>query len=95
MRFFNSRKNNALAHDIAVPPAAESDDLGIPPTEKQPPQNLTDDDGASLEAPSENAQQGVKKAEAITLTWTRNELIVAYGLWVTRKAPVISADCDN
>jgi hypothetical protein len=80
MKFFNNRKTNALAQDIAVPPTTESNDPSIPPAEKLPPQNLTDDDGISIEAPSENVQQGVKTAEAITLTWTRNELIVAYNL---------------
>jgi hypothetical protein len=80
MKFFGNRGRNGLPHDSDVTPTAESNDLGIPPAEKQPPTNLTDDDGVSIEAPSEDIQQGVKKAEAVTLTWTRNELIVAYGL---------------
>lgn len=80
MKFFGDNKNAEEASDIAVPPTAvESKDLTSPPAEKQAP-HLTDDDGASIEAPSENVQMGVKKAQAITLTWTRSELIVAYAL---------------
>ena len=86
MKFFNNHKNNALAHDIAVPSTIKSNDFSVPPAENQPPQNFTDDGVISIEAPSENVQQGVKKAEAITLTWTREELIVAYGLCVTSRA---------
>lgn len=80
MKFFGYRNDGDHANDIAVPPTAESNDLGTPPAEKQPPQHLTDDDGASIEAPSEDVQMGVKKAQAITLTWTTQELVVAYAL---------------
>jgi hypothetical protein len=80
MKFFGNRSSKALPHDIAVPPTAEDNDLGISPAEKQPPQNLTDGDEISVESPSEEVQLGVKKVEAVTLTWTKNELIVAYGL---------------
>lgn len=39
----------------------------------------SDADGGSLERlPSPDVQGGVKKAEAVTLTWSRNELILAY-----------------
>lgn len=80
MKFFTQRNNSVLSNDIAVQHgAAKADDLNIPPSEKQQP-NPADNDGASIDAPSEDAQDGVKKAEAITLTWTKNELIVAYGL---------------
>lgn len=32
------------------------------------------------EVPDESAQRGVKNAEAITLTWSRTSLIIAYAL---------------
>jgi hypothetical protein len=82
MKFFGSRNRSAVSHDndVPVPPTSEVNNFGIPPSEKQQEPQLTDEDGLSVEAPSEDAQLGVKKAEAITLTWTINELIVAYGL---------------
>lgn len=80
MKFFTKRNNSVLAHDLAVHQEdAQPDDANSPPAEKQQP-NAVDDDGASIEAPSEDVQEGVKKAEAVTLTWTKNELIIAYGL---------------
>lgn len=36
------------------------------------------DDGVSEERPSLEAEAGVKKVEAVTLTWTKKELIFAY-----------------
>jgi hypothetical protein len=73
MKFFRSR--NKLAEDIAVGPAVDSgeDNHG---TEKNVP---TVEDDSSLERmPSQDVQNGVKKVEAVTLIWTRNELIFAY-----------------
>lgn len=32
------------------------------------------------EVPNENAQRGVQNAEAITLTWSRTSLVIAYAL---------------
>lgn len=80
MKFFGNRNRSAVVHDNDVAPATEINNFAIPPSEKQQQPQLTDEDGVSVEAPSEDAQLGVKKAEAITLTWTINELIVAYGL---------------
>jgi hypothetical protein len=80
MKFFGNRNRSAVSHDNDVTPTTEVNHFGIPPSEKQQEPQLTDEDGVSVEAPSEDAQLGVKKAEAITLTWTINELIVAYGL---------------
>lgn len=81
MKFFGNRERDAQAHDLVAPTTeAESKSFGVPPAEKEPRPHLTDEDGVSIEAPSEDLQQGVKKAEAVTLTWTRSELIVAYAL---------------
>ncbi len=56
--------------------SAESPKLDQDP-EKQV-STAADYDTAS-EKPSEDVQAGVKKVEAVTLTWTRKELILAYG----------------
>jgi hypothetical protein len=37
-------------------------------------------DSSSEKAPQDNAQEGVKRVEAITLTWTKNSLITVYVL---------------
>lgn len=82
MKFLRSRSNKALDHDIAVNgAAAERAEPDLPASEKQDPAVAGDyySDPIS-EAPSLDVQEGVKKAEAVTLTWTRNELIMAYGL---------------
>jgi hypothetical protein len=81
-KFFGDRSNKDLAQELAVGPAPDPIDLD-PSTEKQLPTSTDDDNSIthppSEEAPSEDAQDGVKKVEAVTLTWTRKELYVAYG----------------
>jgi hypothetical protein len=63
-----------LATEVAVGGPSDSEN----PTEKKNTPTVIDD--AALErVPSLNMQDGVKKVEAITLTWTRNQLIIAYG----------------
>lgn len=37
-------------------------------------------DRVSEEAPSDDAQDGVRNVEAITITWTKQSLILAYAL---------------
>jgi hypothetical protein len=71
MKFFGRGK--ALATEVAVGGLSDSDNT----TEKH---NTPGVDADALERiPSQNVQDGVKKAEAVTLTWTRNQLIIAYG----------------
>lgn len=82
MKFFGIPSSNKLAQDVAVgdaPDANDSDHAG----EKQV--TSTEQDGfensGSIDIedkPSQDVQAGVQKIEAITLTWTRKELIFAY-----------------
>ncbi|PMD26044.1 MFS general substrate transporter [Hyaloscypha hepaticicola] len=70
MKFFGRGKD--LATEVAVGRPSDSEN----PTEKNTSAVIDD---ASLErVPSLNVQDGVKKVEAVTLTWTRNQLIIAY-----------------
>ncbi|KAN0090165.1 hypothetical protein V8E51_018744 [Hyaloscypha variabilis] len=71
MKFFGRGKD--VATDIAVGPPSDSDNA----TEKHLPPAVNAD--ALERVPSQNVQDGVKKIEAVTLTWTRNQLIMAYG----------------
>lgn len=71
MKFFGRGK--ALATEVAVGGPSDSDNT----TEKHDTPGV---DADALERiPSQNVQDGVKKVEAVTLTWTRNQLILAYG----------------
>ncbi|KAH8773359.1 major facilitator superfamily domain-containing protein [Hyaloscypha sp. PMI_1271] len=71
MKFFGRGK--ALATEVAVGGPSDSDHT----TEKHDTPGV---DADALERiPSQNVQDGVKKVEAVTLTWTRNQLILAYG----------------
>jgi hypothetical protein len=71
MKFFGRSKD--LATDVAVGGPSDSDNTA----EKHTPAAV---DADALEhVPSQNVQDGVKKIEAVTLTWTRNQLILAYG----------------
>lgn len=76
-KVFSNRNTNKTAHDVAVGPAAPDaenlDHLG----EKQL-NHATDSDQVS-EKPSEDVQDGLKKVQAVTLTWTNKELYFAYG----------------
>ncbi|TAQ84630.1 hypothetical protein B7494_g7035 [Chlorociboria aeruginascens] len=70
-KFFAHRKNDYLTDAIAIgPEVANSSEGG----EKNP----TPEYDAVDEKPSEDVQDGVKRVEAVTLSWTTKELIVAY-----------------
>jgi hypothetical protein len=43
--------------------------------DKQP---TATDDSSIDEIPDKNVEDGVKKAQAVTLSWTQKELIIAY-----------------
>jgi hypothetical protein len=70
MKLFGRGKD--LATEVAVGGPSDSEN----PTEKNTPAVVDDD--ALERVPSQNVQDGVKKIEAVTLTWTRNQLILAY-----------------
>lgn len=74
MKFFGKSKD--LATDVAV---------GSPTADPTGSENADEKhaaaavDGGSLDRiPSPDVQDGVKKVEAVTLVWTRKELIFAY-----------------
>lgn len=57
------------ANNVELPQRANSDD-------KEPDVNEKPDE--SHAAPNEDAQGGVRASEAITLTWTKANLVTAY-----------------
>jgi hypothetical protein len=74
MRFFD-RRNKTPGADVAIGNAALEADL----EDKQiPTTDGADDSSFDDSLPDKDVQDGVKKAQAITLSWTRKELIVAY-----------------
>jgi hypothetical protein len=79
MKFFGIRSSNKLATDVAIgtePHQSIEPDHG---GEKSIPTTNNDYDISLEEKPAQDLQAGVKKVEAVTLTWTRNELVFAYG----------------
>lgn len=87
MKFRAFGKRDALAEELAIgaaepQPQIESadekneknfnDDIGIA--------RSTDEENILEKIPTPDVQTGVKKVEAVTLTWTKNELILAYAL---------------
>jgi hypothetical protein len=88
MKFFG--KDKQLAEEIALGTPQVESGADIAVAEKQSPEVVdsspddiraanTDDANSLEKIPSVDAQAGVKKVEAVTLTWTKNELYVAYG----------------
>jgi hypothetical protein len=69
---FKIFNRNKFAQGIAVP--YEPPD---PTGEKEVNTAIASD--VPSERPSEDVQAGVKKVEAVTLTWTKRELVFAYG----------------
>lgn len=74
MKFFG--KSDKLAVDIAVGNAADFVEPSHHAGEKQIP--LVGKDNSIERMPSKDAQAGVQKVEAVTLVWTKNELMWAY-----------------
>jgi hypothetical protein len=77
MKFFGNR-NSSLATDVAV--GSSDSDNGPTIEEKQVGAIGVNDDSSLEHMRSRNVQEGVKKVEAVTLSWTKNELILAYTL---------------
>lgn len=74
-KVFNRDK---VAQDVAVGTGSgenDSDHAG----EKQVNTDTAMKTDSASERPSEEVQAGVKKVEAVTLVWTKKELIFAYG----------------
>ena len=83
MKFFGHRQTNKLATEVAVGPVPDTNDSDHA-NEKQinstelTSTDTTNDYAQYVEKPAEDAQAGIQKIEAVTLTWTRKELIFAY-----------------
>ncbi|RDL41180.1 Siderophore iron transporter-like protein [Venustampulla echinocandica] len=78
MKFHGFRSNKVAERNIAIgdnPPATSENQNGD--AEKNTGATV-DEDGSLEQVPSRDVQEGVKKVEAVTLTWTRSELIMAY-----------------
>jgi hypothetical protein len=73
MKFFFGNRDK-LAQDVAIGTVNPSESGHA--DEKQA---TTFDDNSLERVPSPTVQAGVKKVEAVTLTWTKNQLIFAYG----------------
>lgn len=83
MKFFN--RPNVVAPEIAIGSADNVDDAEKNLDQKVEPSRSRPNDSEqdSLErVPSRDVQAGVQAVEAVTLTWTRNQLILAYFLCV-------------
>lgn len=80
MRFSNFGKRNEIAADLAVSTADQPTDsekhAGAAVGEKSAVPS--DDENVLQEIPSPGTEAGVKKIEAVTLTWTKKELYAAY-----------------
>ena len=75
MKFFGRGKD--VATDVAVGAAETTSE---PDNGSEKHSRAVVDDNSLDRVPSEDVQEGIKKIEAVTLTWTRNELILAYGV---------------
>jgi len=77
MRFFGNPDKSAQQAVVGgaigtAEPVADGEKQGITPSQRNDSSEFSD------ERPSEDVQAGVKKVEAVTLTWTRKELYFAY-----------------
>jgi len=71
-------RSNIVAPDVAVRGLHE---LEQDAEKKVDPSTVNDYDNNSLEqVPSKDVQAGVQAVEAVTLTWSKNQLVLAYGL---------------
>jgi hypothetical protein len=80
MKFHGFKSSNKLAQDVAIgsdPHDSLETDHGKEKAAGVVP-NEYDLDIIGQEIPSPNVQEGIKKVEAVTLTWTKKELIFAY-----------------
>jgi len=88
MKFFGHRPSNKLATETAIGPAPNAMDSDhaaekqVNSTELHSTELSANDYTQSIdtipERPAPDAQVGVQKIEAVTLTWTRGELVFAY-----------------
>ncbi|KAK0110766.1 hypothetical protein ONS96_002363 [Cadophora gregata f. sp. sojae] len=85
MKFSNFGKRNELANELAVGTASEPTDSEFASHNQSKQAHMgeksgvpSDDENVLERIPSPSVEAGVKKVEAVTLTWTKKELIAAY-----------------
>ena len=72
-------KRNQLATEFAVGGTADPSEGDIAEKQDNEKSAANVEEGSDFSrVPNPEAQGGVKKIEAVTLTWTKNELILAY-----------------
>ena len=64
--------------EMGMRPDAKTIDASI----DQTPSEEMSAESSGQEMPSEDAQEGVRQAEAMTLAWSKTSLAIAYTLWV-------------
>lgn len=79
MKFFGFRSSNKLAKEIVISPALDAI-YSDHDSEKQisSPDGTNDYNPSIQEKLDDDIPGGVKKIEAVTLTWTKHELTFAY-----------------
>lgn len=78
MKFFRNQDARA-SQDVVIDTAVADRDQSPDAEKNEKIRPVSDDyDNALEEKPSDDVQAGVKKVEAVTLTWTKGELIFAY-----------------
>lgn len=85
MKFPNFGKRNELASELAVGHAVEPTNEEANGEKHRPDTSSGERDAGSSDDEhvlNTKVEAGVKKIEAVTLTWTKNELILAYALYV-------------
>lgn len=88
MKFPNFGKRNELAEELAVGTAPEPSNSELASDKHNletggGEKSVVHSDDENI-LPTPGVEAGVKKIEAVTLTWTKKELIAAYAWWATR-----------
>jgi hypothetical protein len=86
MKFRGFGKRDALSEELAIGSAEPQPQVELAGEKDEKNLNAdigearSDDENILEKIPTPDVQIGVKKVEAVTLTWTKNELILAYAL---------------
>lgn len=81
MRFFNNRTAPSAGVDTALGGPSSEGERDLEEKHVHTSNDLHASDNSSVDdLPDKDVQNGVKKAQAVTISWTRTQLIVAYAL---------------
>ena len=89
MKFFGNPSRNAQ-HAVVGGAIGNGEPVGDAEKQLKTPLDRNDSPSSLQEKPSEDVQAGVRKVEAVTLTWTKKELYFAYFWCVTTIRILIS-----